>query len=171
MIALIAAVGTNNVIGKGQELPWRLSTDLKRFATLTKGNIVVMGRKTYASILARLGKPLPDRLNAVISRDEAYHASGARVYHSIENALTELRREFPHQTIFVIGGGEVYRAALPYADRLFITHVHAAPEGDVFFPPYAANEWRPLSSESTKKDEKNQYDTTYTLYERIHHEH
>lgn len=131
-IALIAAVSKNGVIGKNGGLPWKISSDLKRFRQLTAGHPVIMGRKTYESI----GKPLPERTNIVITRDSHYPAPGCIVVSSIEKAVEEAKK-IESEIIFVIGGGEIYRTALPFADVLYLTLVHAEMNGDAFFPDYS----------------------------------
>lgn len=140
-IVLVAAIGDNNVIGRDGQLPWRLKSDLAHFRRLTIGKPVVMGRKTYASI----GKPLKDRTNIVISRDATFAAPGVVTAVSFEAALALARQDAERRgadEIMVIGGSDIFAAALPLADRLEITHVHASPEGDVVFPPIDSKVWR-----------------------------
>ncbi len=131
-INIIAAVSLhNNAIGKGPDLLWRIPDDLKRFKQLTIGHPVIMGRKTFESI----GKPLPERTNIVISRDESYSADGCVVAHSLDEALQKAVEK--DDEIFVMGGGEIYRQSIPKADRLYLTLVDDNPDGDVFFPDYS----------------------------------
>ena len=125
-ILMIAALDRNRVIGRDGKLPWHISEDLKRFKRLTKGHVVLMGRKTYES----LGKPLPDRRNVVLSSGPI---PGVESYRSLAEALRALKDE---RTVFVIGGGEVFRQALPIADGLHLTIVDGEHEGDTFFPEY-----------------------------------
>jgi dihydrofolate reductase len=125
ILSLIAAMSENRVIGREGKLPWYLPEDLKRFRKLTLGHVVIMGRKTYESI----GKPLPNRTNIILTKQTNYHALGTRIEASIEKALSGLSGE-----VFIIGGGEVYQQALPRADRIYLTLVHTAIEGDTFFP-------------------------------------
>ena len=127
-ISAIVAMSENRVIGKGNRLPWRLPEDLKRFKELTVGNVVIMGRKTFESI----GKPLPQRENVVITRQKEVSYSGVHMAHSLEEALKWA--EGRSKEIFIIGGEEIYRLALPYLDRLYLTLVQAQIEGDAFFP-------------------------------------
>lgn len=130
-ISLIAAIARNRTIGKNNELPWRIPEDTKRFRKLTTGHVVIMGRKTFESI----GRPLRERTNIVITRDTGYRAEGCTVVHSIEDALKEAKR-IEREEVFVIGGGEIYKATLPSADRLYLTIIDKDFEGDVFFPEY-----------------------------------
>lgn len=125
-IFIIAALDRNRVIGSDGKLPWHLSEDLKRFKRLTKGHVVLMGRKTYES----LGKPLPDRRNVVLS---SRPIGGVESYRSLAEALRALEDE---DTVFIIGGGEVFRQALPIADGLHLTIVDGVHDGDTFFPEY-----------------------------------
>lgn len=130
-ISIIAALSENKVIGRDGKLPWHIPEDLKRFRSLTRGHAVVMGRKTFESI----GKLLPDRMNIIITRDMKYTVPGGVVCHSLEEAL-EVAKKGEIEEVFVIGGGEIFRAAIPFADKLYLTVVHARIEGDAFFPDY-----------------------------------
>lgn len=162
MIAAIVAMAHNNVIGKKNELPWYLPADLKRFRELTVGHTVVMGRNTADSILARNGKPLPNRKNIVITRDTTYQPEGFTVVHSVEEAL-----QAAGNNAFILGGAQIYKAALPFIHRLYITEVDAHIDGDAFFPPIAPNEWREVERDAHEADEKNQFAYTYLTLERI----
>jgi dihydrofolate reductase len=130
-LSMIAAVAQNLAIGKNNQLLWHLPEDLKRFKEITKGHPVLMGQKTFES----LGKPLPGRVNIVISIDPNYRAEGCVIVHSLEEAL-EAGKKTGSDEIFVIGGGSIYKQFLPKADKLYITKVHRDFEADVFFPPY-----------------------------------
>lgn len=146
-IVLVAAVGENGVIGRNGALPWRLKSDLAHFRALTINKPVVMGRKTWQSI----GGPLKDRTNIVVTRDPSFAAHGALVVPTFEAALDAARKDAEVRgtdEIAVIGGSDIFLAAMPLADRLEITHVHAAPEGDVRFPPIDRSVWRALSQQS-----------------------
>jgi len=158
-ITIIAALARNRVIGKDNRMPWHISGDLKRFKALTLGHPVVMGRKTFQSI----GKPLPGRDNIVVTRSHAFAAPGCRVVHSLQEAL-DAARDAPE--IFVIGGAEIYAAALPLADRLQLTEVDAAVEGDAYFPDFDRSAWREISRDShwTQDSEGLRYD--FAAYER-----
>jgi dihydrofolate reductase len=139
-LSLIVAVARNGVIGKDNRLPWRIPEDLKRFRTLTMGHHIIMGRRTWESI----GRPLPGRTSVVITRDRAYLAPGATVVHSFADALAACAGD---DEAFVIGGAAVYREALPLADCIYLTTIDADYEGDVFFPPVSAGQWREASQE------------------------
>ncbi|TCC20358.1 dihydrofolate reductase [Kribbella speibonae] len=130
-VILIAAVGRNGVIGRDNDLPWRIREDLQRFKQLTLGHTLVMGRKTYDSI----GRPLPGRRTVVVTRQPDWSADGVDVTHSLEEALKY------DGTLYVAGGGEIYRQALPYADTLELTEVDQSPDGDVTFPALDPATW------------------------------
>ena len=140
-LALIAAVARNGVIGAGNALPWRLPGDLKRFRALTSGHAVIMGRKTWESI----GRPLPERQNIVVTRDAGWRADGAEAAPSLPAALALARLPAP---AFCIGGGELYRAALPLADTLYITAIDRDFDGDAHFPPIDPAVWRETAREA-----------------------
>jgi dihydrofolate reductase len=140
-IVLVAAIGENNVIGRGGQLPWRLKSDLKHFRAVTINRPVIMGRKTYVSI----GKPLKDRTNIVLTSDLGLVAPGTVLAPNLDAALRFARQDAVRRgvdEIMVIGGSDVFAAMLPRADRLEITHVKAAPEGDAVFPPIDSKLWR-----------------------------
>lgn len=144
MISLILARADNGVIGANGALPWRLPEDMRRFKALTMGKPCIMGRKTWDSLPK---KPLPGRANIVVTRDPSFAAAGAVVAHSFEEALAKARNENPAE-IMVIGGADIFAAALPLASRIYLTEIHAAPEGDVRFPSFAPQQWR----ESARED-------------------
>ena len=162
-MSMIVAASDNDVIGRANALPWQLSRDLKSFKEVTTGNTVVMGRKTFDSIFARLGKPLPNRKNVIITQQADFQApSECVVVHSLEEAMEKAKEA----NVFVIGGETIYRLALPLADRLHLTRVHSQIEGDVKLPTIDFSEWNLVSEEQWPKDEKNEYDATYQIYER-----
>ncbi len=165
-IAIYVAIAENGVIGRDGGLPWRLSTDLKRFKADTMGKPVVMGRKTYEGI----GKPLPGRLNIVVTRDQNWRAEGVEVAHSLEDAIQLAKARARCMAgigeIAVIGGGEIYRQALPLAGRLNVTHVLAAVEGDARFPPIDPAQWRVVSSHEVPAGEKDSHATRHAVYVR-----
>ena len=130
-ISIIAAIGENRELGKDNRLLWHIPEDMKRFRYLTKGHPVMMGRKTFESI----GRPLPGRTNIVITRNADYRAEGCIVVDSIEKAIKEAKKR-DQEEIFVIGGGEIYKQALPLADKLYLTVVHASAPADTYFPDY-----------------------------------
>ncbi|QQR60611.1 dihydrofolate reductase [Candidatus Uhrbacteria bacterium] len=165
MISIIVAASDNDVIGQANALPWRLSRDLKNFKELTTGNTVVMGRKTFESIIARLGHPLPNRKNVVITRQQDFVASSeVVVVSSWEEAIEKTKGE----NIFVSGGEAIYRIAHAYADKLYLTRVHTNIEGgDVEMPiKDISSTWNLVKEEHWPKDEKNEFDATFQLYER-----
>jgi dihydrofolate reductase len=163
-LALVAAIAGNGVIGNGGNLPWRLPSDLKRFKQVTMGRPVIMGRKTWESI----GRPLPGRLNIVVSRSTAFGAEGVLRSGSLSEALETAAKAHPGPgEVFVIGGGELYLQAMPMARRLYITHVDAAPEGDTHFPEIGEGEWRVVSSETIERGASDSADMRFVVYERI----
>lgn len=161
-VAFYVAIAGNGVIGRDGGLPWKLSTDMKRFKETTMGKPVVMGRKTWDSFPRR---PLPGRLNIVVSRDRSFHPEGALVAHSVQEALA-LAKDAGGDEIAVIGGGQIYREAMPLADRLYVTHVIADIEGDTAFPPIDPGQWRIVSSEDVPAGEKDSHATRYVIYQR-----
>ncbi len=140
-LAIVAAVAANAVIGAGNRLPWRIPADLRRFRALTSGHSVIMGRKTWESI----GRPLPDRQNIVVTRTPDFVASGAEIAASLDEALARVRLPPP---VFCIGGGELYREALPRATTLHLTELDRAFDGDATFPDFDRREWREVDRES-----------------------
>jgi dihydrofolate reductase len=162
-VALVAALARNRVIGRRNELPWRLPEDLRRFKTLTMGHPVVMGRKTHESILGAIGRPLPGRLSIVVTRSPDYAAPGCVVATSLEAALAAAGAA---EDIFVIGGAEIYRAALARADRLHLTEIDADYEGDAWFPALPPGRWREVSRESRVHGAEFPHDHAFVVYER-----
>ncbi len=141
-ISIIAAMAENGVIGRDGQLPWHLKADLQRFKRLTMGHTIIMGRKTWESI----GRPLPGRRMVVVTRQNGYQAEGVQVAASLDDALA-LARLAGDEEAFIIGGAEIYRLALPLADRLYLTRVLAPVEGDTTFPEFDASHWRLVESE------------------------
>jgi dihydrofolate reductase len=162
-VSVIAALARNGVIGKDNQLPWRLPDDLRRFKELTLGHPVVMGRKTCDSIIQSLGQPLPGRLNIVITRSPSYQAPGCRVVTSFEAAREAARAGPGASEVFVIGGADIYRLALPVARRMYLTEIHADFEGNARFPPFAADEWQETSRD-VRRSLSYRYD--FVTYER-----
>jgi dihydrofolate reductase len=165
-VAIYVAIAENGVIGREGGLPWRLSTDLKRFKADTMGKPIIMGRKTYDGI----GRPLPGRLNIVVTRDKGWRAEGIEVAHSLDDAiaLAKVRGRCMAGAaeICVVGGGEIYAQALPIADRLHVTHVLASVDGDAHFPRIDPSTWQIVSAEDFPAGEKDSHATRYTVYER-----
>ena len=154
-LSLIYAVSENHIIGSNGTLPWHLPADLAHFKKVTMGKPIIMGRKTFKSI----GKPLPGRQNIVLTRDTQYHHEGVTVVHSLKDAIHAAEDD----DIFVIGGAEVYKKALPLANQIFETRVHAIVDGDTFFDPDLSH-WLEDSYESHKADTHNQYDYSFITY-------
>lgn len=162
-ILLIAAVANNGVIGKENDLVWRIPTDFKRFKALTSGNYILMGRKTFES----LGKPLPNRTHLVITRNPNYSVpEGHHVFASVEDAFIYCNK-IGVDDLYVIGGGEIYKQTISMADELVITEVDASPEGDAFFPEIDPKIWKEVSREEHPADEKNEFPFSFVDYERI----
>lgn len=156
----IAAMAKNRVIGINNQLPWHLPADFAWFKQHTMGHTLIMGRRTFDSI----GRPLPGRRNIVVSRNENWFAEGCEVFASLAAALA---RCTPMEQIFVIGGASLFAEALPNADRLYITEVDAAPEGDSFFPALNSEMWQEESREHRAADEKNIYAMDFVILHRI----
>jgi len=164
-IVLLAAVADNGVIGRDNALPFRQSSDLKRFKALTMGKPVLMGRKTYQSI----GKPLAGRTNIVVSRDPAFAPPGAVVASSLEAALKLAREDAQARgadEIVVIGGTGLFEQTMPLAERMEITHVHARPAGDTYFPPIDAARWRVTSRSEHPAGPRDEAPFSYVTYAR-----
>ncbi len=150
MLSLIVAMSENRVIGVNNGLPWNIPEDLKRFRAITVGHPMIMGRKTFESI----GRVLPQRTNIVVTRDRNFRVEGGGVCHSLEEAIDWAKRSPGAEEIFVIGGSEIFRLALPLANRLYLTEVHWPFEGDTFFPDFPEEEFRELSRESISAQPK-----------------
>lgn len=162
-LSLIAAVAANGVIGDGAGIPWRLSTDLRRFRSLTMGKPVVMGRKTFDT----LKRPLPGRTNIVVSRRAREAPEGVRLHGSLDAALDEAGDVAgPDGEIMVMGGGEIYASLLSRADRLYITHVDAAPDGDRRFPEIDPSVWRVVTEEAVPAGPRDDHASRFVVYER-----
>ena len=159
MISLIVAASTNNVIGFQGDLPWRLSTDLKRFKVLTMGKPIVMGRKTYESI----GRPLPGRQNIVVTRNPDYVAEGCDVVSSVDAAI---QAAGDAEEIMIIGGSHIYEAFLPRAHRIYLTRVQAELEGDAYLPKFNDDDWQETVVEEYTSDESNDHNVIFSILER-----
>jgi dihydrofolate reductase len=160
-IALVAAVGINGVIGNEGGLPWRLPSDLRRFKEVTMGKPVIMGRKTHESI----GRALPGRRNIVVTRSRDFAKCGIEAAGSLDEAVAMAAADGVDE-ICIIGGGQLYAEAMPIADRLYITHVMAEPEGDTHFPPIREAEWRPLVAEDMVAGPQDSAGMRFVVYER-----
>jgi len=159
IISMIAAMANDRVIGKDNQMPWHLPADFNWFKRCTMGKPVVMGRKTYESI----GRPLPGRQNIVISRDKNLSIEGVDVVASIEQAIEKAGNV---EEVMIIGGGSIYEACLPKADRLYVTFIDAELEGDTRFPDWGQG-WKESVEESYLADEKNAYDMKFVVLNRI----
>lgn len=164
-LSLIWAMARNRTIGRNNALPWHLPEDLKYFKRVTMGKPIIMGRKTYDSI----GRPLPGRTNIVVTRDRGFYAEGVNVVHSFNEAFDLAERvsliDGADEAV-VIGGSEIYGLALPHADRLYLTQVHAEVQGDAIFPDFDLTEWQELSREDFEASGANPYAHSFTVLER-----
>lgn len=161
MISLLFAMDRNRLIGANNDLPWHLPNDLKFFKEKTTGNTIIMGRKTYESI----GRPLPNRRNVVLSKQQLSLPDGVEIIRDIDTVLT-WNEQNPEEELFVIGGAGIFFHILPYADRMYITYIDEDFDGDVYFPEYSQQEWQVTSKVKGKKDEKNPYDYYFIQYDR-----
>jgi len=160
-LSIIAALSSNNVIGRDNDLPWHLSTDLKRLKALTMGHHMIMGRKTYDSI----GRPLPGRTFVVITRDPSFAAEGVKIVHSLEDAIQVAAGD---DEPFIAGGAQIFEQAIHRADRMYLTRVHAEIEGDTWFPDFDdVSEWQLTDAEHFDADEKNDYPFSFLTYDRV----
>jgi len=157
MITIVAAAAENNALGKDNDLIWRLPDDFKRFKALTSYHHIIMGRKTFESF----PKPLPNRKHVVITRQKNYKNETIEVVHSLEEAIQFSSTE---DQIFIIGGGEIYKQALPFANKIELTRVHGEFEADAFFPEIDEEKWDLVNSEFHDKDEKHKYSFSYLTY-------
>lgn len=158
-LSIIAAMAQNRVIGIDNTLPWRLPADLAHFKTLTMGHHMIMGRKTYES----LGKPLPGRISVIVTRDMAFSAPGCVVVHSLDEAVSACAGD---TEAFFIGGADLYRQALEVAQRMYLTEVKTAVEGDAWFPEFDRAVWLEVSRTSCPADEKNPHDYDFVIFDR-----
>ena len=158
-VSIIVAMSVNRVIGRAGDMPWRLPADLRRFKALTTGHAVIMGRRTFDGV----GRPLPNRRCIVITRDRDYRAEGVIVAHDLDEALS---RAGDDEEVFIAGGGEIYRLAIPRADRMHLTLVHATIEGDTYFPEYDESQWTLISDERHEGDERHAHPYSFRVYER-----
>ena len=163
-ISLVAAVAKNQVIGKNNDLPWHLPDDMKFFMETTKGHYVILGRKNYDSLPPKY-KPLPNRTNIIVTRQHNFEAPGCLVVNDIQEALN-VAQDNGEQEAMVIGGAEIYRLALPFADRLYLTEIDASVDGDVHFPEWNRAEWSEVSRVRHEKDQRHAFPFDFVLYER-----
>ena len=160
-ISIIVAIADNGVIGRDNELPWRLSADLQRFKALTMGHHLLLGRKTFESI----GRPLPGRELIVVSRGTPELPAGVHLASSVLDGI-ERARSYGEEELFVAGGASIYAVTLTDCDRVYLTRVHGDVDGDVLFPAVNWSTWHEVSRQEIPADERNEYATTFTVYDR-----
>ena len=162
MISLIVAYDKNLGIGRKNSLAWKLPEDLKNFKKITEHNYIVMGRKTFDSI----GRPLPNRKNIILTRDRDYKQEKCLIINSIQEVLNFAASK-PHYEIFVMGGAEIYKEFLEYADRLYVTEVNAEMTYlDAFFPSWDRSKYKSIGRKEYSKDDKNEFDFTFNVFEK-----
>ena len=157
-ISIVVAIAANNAIGKDNQLLWRLPNDLKHFKQITSGHTIIMGRKTYDSV----GKPLPNRRNVVITRQNI-NIEGCEVVNSLDAALALCADE---PEVFIVGGAEIYKQAMQATDRIYLTIVHQDFDGDTYFAEIKADEWKESEREDYQPDEKHQFAYSFITLER-----
>lgn len=165
IIALVVAMAENRAIGRGGDLPWRLSSDLRYFRKMTLGKPIVMGRRTFESF----GRVLDRRLNIILTRDEEFAVDGAVVAHSLREGLEIARREARRtgvDEIMIIGGEDVFREVLPQARRIYLTEVHASPQADTWFPKLDPSAWREVAREAHQAGPKDDHDFSFVVLDR-----
>ena len=162
MISLIAAIGKNNELGKKNALLWNLPADMRHFRETTKGHTVIMGQKTFESI----GRPLLNRRNIVVTRNDNFQAEGVEISKSLENILESFKNY--EGEVFVIGGGQIYKQSINKADKLYITHVDMEDkEADTYFPEIIPIVWNEIKHNEYKKDSENPFNYTFSVYEKF----
>ena len=164
IISAIAALSKNKVIGKNNDLPWRLPDDMKFFMETTKGHHVILGRKNYDSLHEKY-KPLPERTNIVITRQNGFQAPGCIVLHAIEPAL-KIAEKNSEEECFIIGGAEIYQLAMPHTTRLYLTEIDAHIDGDTYFPDIRKEDWTEMSRKHHPADQRHAYAFDIVVYDR-----
>lgn len=170
LITLIAAVAENGVIGRDGDIPWRIPSDFRHFKRTTMGKPMVMGRKQFESV----GRPLPGRTNIVVSRQTEYEVDGVEIFPSLNTALARAREVAARDgadELMIIGGGDIYRQAMPLADRLIISHVRLSPVGDILFPAIDPEVWEKTGEMPVEPDERDESDYFVAIYERRQRSH
>lgn len=165
IISLIAALSQNRVIGKNNTLPWHLPDDMKFFMQTTKEHHIIMGRKNYDSIPEKF-RPLPNRTNIIVTHQPSFKAPGCLVVNSLERGL-EIARLHGEQELFIIGGSEIYQLGMPYANRLYVTEIHAVIDGDTFFPDVNPKEWKEISRKPHPADGRHLYSFDFVIYDKV----
>ena len=163
-IAMIAAVAENGVIGKDNDLVWSLPDDMKYFMNSTQDHYIIMGRKNYESLPPKF-RPLPNRTNIIVTHQKDFKVDNTHVVHTMEDAIAFCANN-KQERIFVIGGGQIYKQALPQADTLYITEIHQAFEGDTYFPSFDKSEWEEVSRIPHAADERHLYSFDFVIYNR-----
>lgn len=162
ILSLLVAASANNVIGKNNQLPWHLPTDMRFFKNTTWGLPVVMGRKTFDAMKE---EPLPGRVNIAITRQKEWRRQGVIITYSLQEAINAAQ-ETDSNEVFIIGGGEIFKEAITIADRIYMTRVHAVVDGDVFFPDIDENKWKLTAKRDCFADEKHAFDFSFERWER-----
>lgn len=166
-ISLIAAVAQNGVIGRDNDMPWHLPDDFAFFKQKTSHHAIIMGRKS----LEALGKPLRNRTSIVITRNQDFTAEGVTIVHTLNEAITEAKKVdeqlYQSNEIFVIGGAEIYKIAIPMATTLYLTEIHQTYEGDTYFPQFDKSEWQEISRQPHPTDERHDASFDFVEYERL----
>lgn len=165
IVSLIAAVSKNRVIGKNNDLPWHLPDDMKYFMQTTKGHHTIMGRKNYDSIPEKF-RPLPNRTNIIVTRQEGFKAPGCLVVNSLEKGM-EIARENGEEEVFIIGGADIYQLGMPYADRLYLTEIDAVIEGDTYFPAVDQKQWNEKSRRTHAADDRHLHRFDFVVYNKV----
>ena len=160
-ISIIVAITENNIIGRDNGMPWHLPADLKYFRERTSGHHIVMGRKTFESIGG--GRPLPNRISIIITKQKDYKAEGCLIAHSLEEAIEIAKNE---DELFIIGGKQIYDQSLALANKMYITRIHTSIDGDTSFPQYDENQWEMTSYTERDADEKNVYPLSFLVFEK-----
>ena len=161
IVSIIVAVAQNEVIGKENQLPWHLPADMKYFKQTTSGHCIIMGRKTFDA----LGKPLPNRTNIIITRQEDFSVESCVVVNQLQHAI-DYARDCGEEECFIIGGGDIFIQALIWTDRIYLTRIHQDFEGDTFFPALNNGDWNEISVAKHLPDEKNKFAYSFIVYER-----
>ena len=160
-LSAIVATAKNGIIGKDNEIPWYLPADFAYFKRITLNHHIIMGRNCYESI----GRPLPKRTNIIVTRNPFYIATGCITVHSITEGV-KIAKQNGETEAFIIGGGEIYKQTMQLLDKIYLTEVDLDTEGDVFFPEFNPAEWHLISEEKHEKDEKNEWDYTFKIFEK-----
>lgn len=165
IISLIAALTRNRVIGRNKDLPWHLPDDMKYFMQTTKGHHVIMGRKNYDSIPEKF-RPLPNRTNIVVTRQQNLQAPHCTIVHSLDEAM-KIAREAGEPELFIIGGSAIYQLGIPFAQRLYLTEIQAELSGDTYFPDFEWTNWKEISRKHHSVDDRHAYAFDFVIYERV----